>query len=238
MNPLNTPIHRLRTRYHAYLASPLGGDRRGHVAGKHTRRGMRRGAEWAEATAQAWVALGQVWVDHPERVWVWSDLHIGHDNVIGYCGRPFRNANQMNFEMARNAQVVGNDDWVLILGDIAMWRDFNEVAGWVAVCPGRKAVVVGNHDLRGKGVPTSVEQWLLAGFEAVADVAVLPAAHGLPALWATHYPLPTGDIPSAVVNLHGHTHDICLPWPRVSACVEQVGYRPVNLRDRVASVMP
>ena len=29
-------------------------------------------------------------------VWVWSDLHLGHDNIIRYTHRPFANAAQMD----------------------------------------------------------------------------------------------------------------------------------------------
>lgn len=238
MNPHPTPIERLRARYHDHLASPLPGAVRGHVAGKQTRRGMRQGREWAGQTADAWLALDRAWLEHPSRVWTWSDLHVGHDNVIGYCDRPFGNANQMDFEMARNAQVVGEDDWVLISGDVAMWRELDAVAAWVRGCPGRKALVLGNHDVRGRGVPTDMEQWRTAGFEAVADVAVLSGAHGVPELWVTHYPLLDGDIPAHAVNLHGHTHDKILAWPHVSACVEVIDYRPVSLLERVRNCRP
>jgi calcineurin-like phosphoesterase family protein len=30
------------------------------------------------------------------KVYIWSDLHLGHENVIRYCNRPFTDAVDMN----------------------------------------------------------------------------------------------------------------------------------------------
>ncbi|MDF2435225.1 MAG: hypothetical protein JWP44_4856 [Mucilaginibacter sp.] len=34
-------------------------------------------------------------------IWLTSDTHYGHDNIIGYCARPYRTVAEMNYDMAR-----------------------------------------------------------------------------------------------------------------------------------------
>lgn len=47
-----------------------------------------------------------------------SDLHLGHDNVIKYCNRPFKDGNHMNNSLIRNwNQRVKKDDLIYHLGD-------------------------------------------------------------------------------------------------------------------------
>lgn len=228
------PTPPLRDLYWSHLASPGYGPRPGQVAGKETRRGMRRGAQWAQRSSLAWDAFQQAWLTTPERVWAWSDLHLEHDNVIGYTNRPFGGARHMGMEMLSRAQeVVGPEDWLLFVGDLAMWRDAGSVREWMQACPGRKVLVLGNHDLRGRECPASIEQWQELGFEAVSDCIELPSAHDLPAQWITHYPLDRSLMPSGVCNVHGHTHCHKIAGPFVNMCVEHIDYRPVRLLQRV-----
>lgn len=254
----NTPQALLRTRYHAHLVSPRApgqgdidahdtrgqgstdggplpakqdGRREGLVAGKETRRGMRQGAQWSELTANAWQAFEQAWRTTPEDVFVWSDLHLQHANIIRYAQRPHGGVYHMDESLLANAQAaVQAHQWLLFVGDLAMWKDRAAVEAWMARCPGRKALVLGNHDVRGRECPKRVEDWQALGFEAVADVVALPAAHGLPALWITHYPLPRAALPADTLNVHGHSHTRVYAGPFVNACVEIVGYTPRNLR--------
>ena len=249
-SPVNvSPVNALRERYHAHLVSPRSveekdaeggvhakqdGRREGRVASKETRRGMRAGAEWATLTLKGWEALGQAWLLAPQDVFVWSDLHLQHENIIRYAQRPFGGVFHMDNGLLVNAQAaVRPEQWLVFVGDVAMWRDRDTITAWMANCPGRKALVLGNHDVRGRERPMCVEDWQAMGFEAVADVAVLPAAHGLPDLWITHYPLPTSAIPRGTLNVHGHLHTHGLPGAYVNVCVENVGYTPRNLREWV-----
>ena len=248
----NTPQELLRARYHAHLVSPRAkgvrdieerdtpnpkqdGRREGLVAGKETRRGMRQGAEWAEITAPAWRELEQAWLTTPEDVYFWSDLHLQHENIIVYTKRPYGGIHHMDEGMLANAiAAVQPHQWLVFVGDLAMWKDRAAVEAWMARCPGRKALVLGNHDVRGRECPKRAEDWVALGFDAVADVAVFPAAHGLPALWTTHYPMPANLLPKDTLNLHGHSHTQVIDGPYVNACVEIVGYTPRNLRTWVA----
>lgn len=236
------PLQTLRQRYQAHLASARafaprqqnGGDgrREATVAGRETRRGMRRAAQWAGQCAQVWDELAQAWIQEPQTIMAWSDLHLDHDNIIRYAQRPFGGAFHMNSRLLANAQAhVSPEQWLLFVGDLAMWKDSERIRQWMAQCPGRKVLVIGNHDVRGRQCPASLEQWQAIGFEAVADVAWLPAAHELPQTWITHYPLPLNVFAGKAINLHGHTHTKALGPPWANACVEQIDYRPQPLLD-------
>lgn len=204
------------------------------MAGKETRLGMRQGAQWAKLTQETWGLFGQAWAQAPETIKTWSDLHLGHANIIGYAERPFGGEWHMNAQLLANAQaVVGADDWLLFVGDLAMWKDAAMVAEWVGACPGRKVLVLGNHDVRGRECPKSVEDWQALGFEAVADAVALPAAHDAGPVWITHYPLPDRLLPEGIINLHGHTHQHSPTGPHANACVEVVGYQPRPILDLI-----
>ncbi len=230
----------LRTLYMDYLASqaPVYADgAKRTVAGRETRKGLRHAAGMAAQTASAWSDLGWTWQKSPQDVFVWSDQHLGHENIIAYTNRPFGNAAATDAAMLAAAQAaIRPEQWLVFVGDVALWKDPQGISTWLAACPGRKAIVLGNHDLRGRAHPDSADAWAALGFEAVADVATLAPAHGLPQFWITHYPLPSDIIPQAVINLHGHTHNRLVPGPHLSACVEITGYRPRNLLEYATGI--
>jgi calcineurin-like phosphoesterase family protein len=52
-----------------------------------------------------------------------SDLHLGHENIIRYCGRPYLSVPQMNDDLVRRwNEVVAPGDDVIVVGDLAMGR--------------------------------------------------------------------------------------------------------------------
>lgn len=56
----------------------------------------------------------------PDEVWFTSDTHFGHENIIRFCNRPFRNAEEMNAELIRRwRETVPKDGIVFHLGDFA-----------------------------------------------------------------------------------------------------------------------
>ena len=156
-------------------------------------------------------------------VWVWSDLHLGHDNIIRYANRPFRDAAEMDALLYRNwARTVAEEDLLLFVGDLAMRKAVGEHT-WAHIrqAQGRaKHLVVGNHDLTGSGVLR------VDGFD---DICSTLRAGGEPPLAFTHMPL--ADVPPGVVNVHGHTHDEPPRQSRhINVSVEQLDYRPVALQ--------
>ena len=158
------------------------------------------------------------------RTWVWSDLHLGHDNIIDYQGRPFDSLGQMNEALwAAWHETVGADDTLVCVGDVAL-------AG--GVCPetwarvrsahGRaKILVIGNHDLNGRTGALRAE-----GFHRTKAVMTSP---GDPPLIWTHAPLP--NVPEGHVNIHGHQHGTppTVGTPHMNVSVEQLEYRPIRL---------
>ena len=81
--------------------------------------------------AQALRDLPERWLpEDAGRVWVWSDLHLGHANIIRYCDRPFRDVGHMDNALLDNwAQTVdwsAESDSIVVCGDIAMKRGMTE----------------------------------------------------------------------------------------------------------------
>jgi calcineurin-like phosphoesterase family protein len=79
-------------------------------------------------------------------IWFTSDMHFGHQNIISYCNRPFRDVDEMRETLIRNWNaVVAPDDIVYIVGDAAMGhREMTLPA--LKRCNGHKYLVPGNHD--------------------------------------------------------------------------------------------
>lgn len=190
------------------------------------------------ATLKASRTLPPCELDGPDSVWVWSDLHLGHDNIIRYTNRPFADAETMDSALYENwAATVGNDDELIIVGDLAMrtavgthtWQRVRHGPG------GKKRLVIGNHDLTGSG------SLRVDGFDEIGAALFMD---GDPPLVFTHIPLTR--VPEGCVNIHGHTHN---ETPRdsrhINVSVEQLDYRPVALtrlsvlaRDLVAGRYP
>ena len=87
--------------------------------------------------------------DRPEKTWIWSDLHLGDRGALEVFGRPFEQVDQMNGHLIGEwCRRVREDETIICLGDVAdreAWRD-RRLRAHVRSCPGRKILVLGNHD--------------------------------------------------------------------------------------------
>ena len=157
-----------------------------------------------------------------EDVLVFSDLHLGQENIIEYCDRPFLSLKDMEDTLWDYLTAALAPEKVLVVvGDMAMALALNEETKQ-QICGldcRQRHLVIGNHDLTGAG------QLRAQGFDQVWSVMV---SGGEPPLIWTHYPL--NQIPDGYVNIHGHVHD---DPPRrtshINVSVEQLDYRPVPL---------
>lgn len=86
----------------------------------------------------------KVKIDH-----VTSDLHLSHTNIAKYAGRPFDNTSNtyhMDSTLIKNWNtVVGEDDAVLCLGDMAL-GDMSLSIPMYSHMNGLKYLIPGNHD--------------------------------------------------------------------------------------------
>lgn len=76
-----------------------------------------------------------------------ADNHFDHENIILHCKRPFRNAQEMNEAMIeRWNAVVGKNDIVYHLGDIAYRGNRQSLEAIRKRLNGQIYLVPGNHD--------------------------------------------------------------------------------------------
>lgn len=102
-----------------------------------------------------------------------SDLHIGHANIRTFCNRPFPTTEDMNWGLVdRWNAVVGPDDEVVIVGDLAMGK-IDESLQFVKELNGTKRLVPGNHDrmfgCQGTKYAIAAQRYLNAGIEEILE---------------------------------------------------------------------
>ncbi len=76
-----------------------------------------------------------------------SDLHLDHENVIRYCDRPFTDVEDMNQTLVTNwNSVVAPDDEVIFGGDLTISGSASAFLTWTDQLYGELIFLVGNHD--------------------------------------------------------------------------------------------
>jgi len=127
-------------------------------------------------------------------IWLTTDTHFGHENIISFCNRP------KNFEqliLRRMKSTITKNDILIHLGDIA-WRDeklWNETL--TSIPSKRKWLVRGNHDKR------SISWYLERGWDFVGDQITLDIYGKKVVL--SHIPVVDNGYD---INIHGHFHNI------------------------------
>lgn len=172
-----------------------------------------------------------------------ADLHLGHANIIGFCDRPFASVAAMDAALLAGwTDVVGDDDEIWVLGDLAMGR-IAETLPPVASLPGRKHLVPGNHDRCWPGsrrVRLHDEQMYVdVGFEIHPESVEFQLEEH--SVVASHFPIAGDsqvedrfvdhrpDVPAGGWLLHGHVHE---KWTtngrQINVGVDVWGFRPVS----------
>lgn len=157
--------------------------------------------------------------------WYSADLHFGHHRIIDFCKRPFASTAEMNAALIANFQAcVRHDDDLWILGDFAFGRaeDTAQFESWFHSLPGRKHLIIGNHD------DEAVISLPWASTEYMAEIK-----DGDQSLVLCHYPMITWNgARRGALQLFGHVHD---QWPgsrnSVNVGIDQWDFRPVQVSD-------
>lgn len=156
-----------------------------------------------------------------------SDLHFFHNNIIGYCNRPYTSVEQMNRALVDNwNSVVDYTDTVWVLGDVSFGRP-DETAHLLRQLKGTKYLVMGNHDRKGK---CEKLKWL-DHFTGVYDYVRLKVDDMRFVL--CHFPFRSWE--RGYVNLHGHMHSSpdkpYSGWKQYDVGVDNNNHTPVLAQD-------
>ncbi len=153
-------------------------------------------------------------------IFVTSDPHYGHANIIRYCNRPFINVEEMNYSLINNwNSVVDDNDTVIVNGDFMFYKNdtgiFNRLKG-------KKILVKGNHDKKAV---------FSLGWESMHDIYDFSylGKHFV----MCHYPLyEWNNRGHGSLHLYGHIHDKFIDIHNaINICVEHTNYKPVNLEN-------
>lgn len=155
-------------------------------------------------------------------IWVISDTHFNHKNIIEFCNRPYKYAKEMDWDMVDKwNSVVKPQDHVYHLGDVYMKAAPGYMNNLLDNLNGKKRLLLGNHD-DGK------DKVLCSHFEKIMlwrdwrDFGIL----------MSHIPLHPNNIIKDRINVHGHIHQNKSPeGPYRCVCVEQINYTPINIEE-------
>ena len=161
--------------------------------------------------------------------WYTADTHFGHDNIIKFCKRPFRDTAHMEQVLLDNLQAsVGPEDDLWILGDLVVGTR-SKSRDWLddlfGLLPGRrKHLVTGNHDK---------ELVLSLPWDTVTPLAEVRDGPQNQSQTLCHYPMLTWNHARRdALMMFGHVHDNWLGHRNcVNVGVDVWDFRPVRIED-------
>ncbi|MFH1055166.1 MAG: 2'-5' RNA ligase family protein [Candidatus Altiarchaeota archaeon] len=169
-----------------------------------------------------------------DKLYLISDLHLDHTNIIKYCKRPFKDVNEMNDTLVENwNKTVKPNDNVIFLGDLSYGRESRGAEYWLPRLNGKIRFIEGNHeDVHGVSVKT------------------YPPAHNVFLRYGEQEFLLTHDPAIKPLGwegwtIHGHKHNNDLKnFPfinkdekTINVSVETIEYKPISMNvlvDRLA----
>ena len=172
-------------------------------------------------------------IEEAKHVWVTSDTHFNHANIIKYCNRPFSSVEEMNETIIANwNKVVSQGDTVYHLGDFAL-GDKSLIPDILERLNGHIDLIIGNHD------NLNIMADLLY-YNCISNVfweEVIKV--GKKTIILNHFPF--GSLPDPATNypiiqLHGHVHSTPdKPWNyfdnQYDVGVDNNNFTPVNLAE-------
>ena len=167
-----------------------------------------------------------------QNIWLVSDTHINHANIIKYCDRPFSDVNVMNEEIvAAWNKAVQDDDIIVHTGDFTIARRPSQLGlktlELIASLKGRKVLVYGNHDSKHFQQHLKSLGWCVMP-EILGD--------GFRIIHSPYKPRTRELYDDNLVTIHGHSHGSLglNTAQRIDVGIDVFKYRPVNLTDIVS----
>lgn len=156
------------------------------------------------------------------KIFLIGDLHFQHRNIIKYCNRPFKDAEDMTEQLIKNwNSVARKNDIVYVDGDFALCGK-QKIIEITKRLNGRKRLILGNHD------QASINTYLEAGFEFVYNHPIVLDDFFI----VSHEPLVGISENTPFANIFAHVHDdpTYKDFSCRSFCVsaERINYTPIN----------
>ena len=171
-------------------------------------------------------------------IFITSDHHFLHGNIIKYCNRPFSDVTQMTEVMIKiwNEHIT-KDDYVIHLGDLILGRrrerQYELAEEIIKNLNGRKYLILGNHD----GFP----KW----FYREMGIPAMNYFHDGKFLFSHHQVVEEIKYPSKSVKraklyadknhckyvIHGHQHIDKKHKNHFNVCVDLHNFRPINIKE-------
>jgi calcineurin-like phosphoesterase family protein len=176
-----------------------------------------------------------------------ADTHAGHANIIKYCNRPFKTAEEMAATIVDNwnSVVVSDDDVVYHMGDVWDVRGHNPglYKEFLGALNGKIYLVLGNHDQKVYRFKDRFELWPkdMGGnrlwYKDLATIRVpdvdhpeghqtIVLAHFAQRVWnASHY---------GAWHLYGHSHGMLPDDPHAYSMdvgMDCHGFKPVTYEE-------
>ena len=172
---------------------------------------------------------------HRGKIFVVSDMHFDHKNIIEYSDRPFRSVYDMNRTLISNWNGrVREGDRVYYLGDMAFGR--KSIDFWLSRLNGEVRFIRGNHDVGGHRYDDVIEK-----AEVIEKGRILLKYGGYEFL-LTHDPDRPPDWDGWIIHGDKHNnHPVTYPHinkrnKTVNVCVEYTEYAPMNLDEIIAKI--
>lgn len=141
------------------------------------------------------------------KIWISSDFHLGHCNVLGYSKRPYKTVEE-NIEDVLNKinSKVTEKDFLIILGDNVWIGQASRIYNFFRKIPTNKIILLyGNHD-REKNYKQVIEDELILSAGRLEHLRIRKNGEEQEVALC-HYPLLSwnGKARGAIM-LHGHCH--------------------------------
>ena len=176
-------------------------------------------------------------------IYIISDTHFSHKNIIKYCDRPFQNIYDMDNAIINNWNSVVNDgDLVYHLGDFCFIPHDRQVSFKEALVENANNLLIklngniilkfGNHD---RDLRKLINQDKVKFYNCTNDEIILEDKYIL-----THYPLEK--VPDGMINIHGHIHnnpEVCAMYSKPNYCnvsIEVLNYYPISF-DKIKEIL-
>lgn len=185
-----------------------------------------------------------------QKIFLTSDLHVGHKNVLRFCNRPFLDIKDMSKDLIENwNRVVGENDIVFDLGDMFWFDSRHDVKKFIEKLNGHIYKLPGNHDMNVEHLFELCDPEKVTVCRGIVCAYIQGLNPEKPSkvyeVWMCHVPLSTWPHFEHTIQVFGHIHsgpltnnavdvpgkDLILTKKQYDVGVDNNNFEPINILD-------